>query len=91
MDTEIAVALLALLGSLAGTFSGIFVNARLVNYRLSQLERKVDRQCEVVERVVRLEQEDAVKSEALRSIRRRVGELEAAERGYEPPLRRADE
>ncbi len=91
MDTEITVALLALAGSVIGTFGGILVNAKLVNYRLSQLEKKVDLHNRVVERVFRLEQKDAVTDESLRSIRRRIGELEAHERGCEPPRHRSTE
>ena len=43
MNTEIVVALIALAGSALGTFSGILVSSRLTNYRLEQLEKKVDK------------------------------------------------
>lgn len=42
MTTEITVALLALFGTLFGSFSGIFVSNKFVNYRLEQLEKKVE-------------------------------------------------
>ena len=81
---EIVVAILALLGSLVGTFAGILVNSRLVNYRIEQLERKVDEHNRVVERVFRLEQADAVAAEELHALSRRVKLLE---RDVPPPAR----
>ena len=41
METEIAVALIALLGTLAGSFGGVLVSSKLTNYRLQQLEARV--------------------------------------------------
>lgn len=41
MEPEIIVALIALVGSAIGTFSGIAVSAKLTNYRLEQLESEV--------------------------------------------------
>lgn len=41
MSTEVAVALIALIGSAAGSLSGIIISAKLTNYRLQQLENKV--------------------------------------------------
>lgn len=43
MRETVAVALLSFLGTLIGTFSGIFTTAKLTNYRIEQLEKKVDR------------------------------------------------
>ncbi len=85
MSTELWVALMGLVGSLAGTFAGILVNGRLVNYRLSRLEEKVDRQSRVVERVFRLEQQDAVTEEELRAVKHRVGTLEYRVTGAPAP------
>ena len=42
MSTEIIVALFGLLGTLIGSFTGILVANKLVNYRLQQLEKKVE-------------------------------------------------
>ena len=43
MATEIIVSLIALAGSALGTFAGIFLNTKLSNYRIEQLEKKVDK------------------------------------------------
>ena len=55
MSETIIVALLALLGTLGGTFGGIVTASRLTNYRIEQLEKKVDKHNGVIERVFKLE------------------------------------
>ena len=55
MSTEILIALLALAGTLIGSFSGILVANKLVNYRLSQLEKKVEKHNNLVERIAMAE------------------------------------
>lgn len=55
MDSTVIVALLSLVGSLAGTFAGIVVSSKLTNYRLEQLEAKVAAHNKVVERTFKLE------------------------------------
>ncbi len=56
MQTEIIVSLITLLGSALGTFAGIAVNSKLTNYRIEQLERKVDKHNSVIERTGKLEE-----------------------------------
>lgn len=55
MDTTIAVALISFLGTVIGTFAGILTSTKLTNYRLEQLEKKVDKHNNLVERMYRLE------------------------------------
>ena len=43
MNSEILVALLSLAGTLLGSLGGVLASSKLTNYRLSQLEKKVDR------------------------------------------------
>lgn len=43
MSAEIIIAGLSLLGTLAGTAGGIIVSGKLVNYRIEQLEKKVEK------------------------------------------------
>jgi len=57
MATEILVAILALLGTLVGSLSGILVANKLTNYRLEQLEKKVDKHNSVVERMALAEKD----------------------------------
>lgn len=53
--TSLAVAVMSLIGTLAGTFGGILVSNRLTNYRIEQLEKKVAEHNQVVARTYKLE------------------------------------
>ena len=55
MNTEIVVALLGVTGTLAGSFLGVVAASRLTNYRLEQLEEKVSRHNNLIERTYVLE------------------------------------
>ena len=55
LQTELWVALLALAGTLTGSFTGILVANRLVNYRLEQLEKKVEKHNNLMERIAMAE------------------------------------
>lgn len=55
MTETIMVALLALIGTLAGSFGGILTANKLVVYRIQQLENKVEKHNSVIERVYKLE------------------------------------
>ena len=57
MPNEVIIALLALLGTLVGSLSGILVTNKMVNYRLEQLEKKVDKHNSVVERMALAEKD----------------------------------
>lgn len=59
MTPEIVVALLACLGTALGSLGGIIAASKLVNYRIGQLEKKVDKHNCVIERVFKLESEVA--------------------------------
>lgn len=76
MTTEIIVALITLVGTLVGTFSGIVVGTKLINYRIDQLERKVDKHNQVIDRVYKLEQRDAVHDEEIKVANHRISDLE---------------
>lgn len=49
--SEIVVAILSLVGTLLGSLFGILAANKLVNYRLQQLEKKVDLHNNAVERL----------------------------------------
>ena len=51
----VIVALLSLAGTLCGTFGGILVSNKLTNYRLEQLEKRVQAHNHVAERTYQLE------------------------------------
>lgn len=53
--TEIIVAAIALIGTAVGSLGGILAANRLTNYRIEQLEKKVDKHNSVVERIAVVE------------------------------------
>lgn len=55
MEQDVLIALLSLAGTLTGTLGGILTSARLTNYRIEQLEKKVDRHNGFGERIPVLE------------------------------------
>ena len=67
--TEIIVALLALAGTGIGTFGGIVTSAKLTNYRIRQLEIKVDKHNNFAERVPLIEKDVAALKEDVKEIK----------------------
>jgi predicted acylesterase/phospholipase RssA len=55
METEIIVALLGLIGTLSGSFLGVLTASRMTAYRLEQLEQRVNKHNQVIERTYILE------------------------------------
>lgn len=55
MNQQIFVALIAFLGTCVGSLGGILAANKLSNYRIEQLEKKVEKHNSVVERTYRLE------------------------------------
>ena len=80
MSETIIVALLSLLGTLAGSLLGILAANKLVVYRIEQLEKKVEKHNQVVERVYNLETNEAVVNEELKNINHRIDGLEDAKK-----------
>ncbi len=55
MRSEVVVALLSLVGTFIGTIGGILASQRLVSYRLSKLEEKVDKHNNLIDRMYKIE------------------------------------
>ena len=55
MTDVVIVGLLSLGGTLIGTFGGIITASRLTNWRIEQLEKKVDKHNSLIERTYKLE------------------------------------
>lgn len=55
MSETIIVAVISLIGTLGGSLGGILVANKLTNYRVEQLEKKVEKHNSVVERTFKLE------------------------------------
>lgn len=76
MDSTIATALISGAFTLVGTLGGILTSSKLTAYRIEQLEKKVDKHNQVIDRVYRLEQRDAVFDETLKVANHRINDLE---------------
>ena len=55
MTETIIVSIISLIGTLGGSLGGILVANKLTNYRVEQLEKKVEKHNSVVERTYKLE------------------------------------
>lgn len=65
MTEAVIVALLSLFGTLVGSLCGILAANKLTNYRIEQLEKKVEKHNNVIERVYKLEKHAAVMDEEI--------------------------
>jgi len=66
MNAEITVALLSAAGTLIGSIGGILASNRLTNYRIAQLEKRVDKHNNLVERMARGRGFDKIRAQAHR-------------------------
>ena len=76
MNEGIISALLALIGTMMGTFGGIITSSKLTNYRLEQLEKKVDKHNNFALRIPVIE-------EKIRSVQEKVLTMEEKGNIYE--------
>ena len=51
MSETIIIALISLVGTLAGSLGGILVSSKMTNYRIEQLEKKVDKHNNFAEKI----------------------------------------
>lgn len=77
MNDVVVVAIISLIGTLVGTFGGILTSSKLTSYRIEQLEKKVEKHNNVVERVYILEKDKAVIEEEIKVANHRIEDLEA--------------
>lgn len=69
------VVLTDLAGSAFGAFIGVLASVKLTNYRIEQLEKKVDKHNTVVERAYELEESQVVIQEQIKVVNHRIGDL----------------
>ncbi len=69
MDSEIIIAIIAFFGTVIGSFGGVLSSAKLTNFRIKQLENKVDKHNNFALRIPVIEQE-------LKVMNHRVSDLE---------------
>ena len=81
MSEAVMVALIGLAGSGAGAFGGILVSSKLTQYRLEQLERKVEVHNGVIDRVYKLEERTELQEEKIKVANPRIDDLESFHKG----------
>lgn len=69
MSDGIMIAILSLVGTMIGTFGGILTSSKLSNYRIAQLEKKVDKHNGFGEKI-------PVIQEQIKVINHRIDDLE---------------
>ena len=79
MPAEVITAALSLGGTLVGTPGGIALSSNLTNYRIEQLEKKVEKHNNLITRTYKLEQEFAVMDEKVKVANHRIDDLEDLE------------
>lgn len=73
---EILIAVFSLVGTCVGSLGGIMAANKLTNYRIQQLEHKVEKHNQVIERVYKLEKHEAVLDEEMKVANHRIDDLE---------------
>ncbi len=69
MSETIVIALISLVGTLIGSLGGILVSSKMTNYRIEQLEKKVDKHNNFAEKIPLI-------NEQIKVINHRIEDLE---------------
>jgi len=77
MNSTVVVAIISFIGTISGSLFGILAANKLVNYRLSELEKKVGKHNNLIERTYKLEEREEVAEEKIKVINHRIDDLEA--------------
>lgn len=77
MASEVIVGLLSLAGTLIGSVAGIMASNKLTVYRIEQLEKKVDKHNNLIERTYKLEENQSVMEEQIKVANHRITDLES--------------
>lgn len=81
MPDVVVVSLISLAGTLFGSIAGIMAANKLTTYRVEELEKKVDKFNNLVERTFKLEQSMARQWDRIDEIKSDITEIKATIRG----------
>ena len=76
MNVDFLTGVASLIASLVGTFAGIITSAKLTNYQINELKKRVDKHNDVIERTYKLE-------EHCKYVDERIEKLESEVENYE--------
>ncbi len=69
---DIIVALIALVGTLGGSLCGILVSSKMTNYRIQQLEKKVDKHNNFAEKIPLIREQLKVANHRIEDLEKEV-------------------
>lgn len=72
MQSEVITAILAFAGTCIGTLGGILASAKLISYRIEQLEKKVDEHNQFARRMPVVEEQIKVANHRIDDLERKV-------------------
>ncbi|MBQ3261584.1 MAG: hypothetical protein IJH52_00255 [Oscillospiraceae bacterium] len=75
MESTVLVALVSLVGTIVGSLGGIVVSSKLTNYRLEQLEKKVDKHNNFAEKIPLLEEKLKVANSRISDLEKQIEKL----------------
>lgn len=75
MDPNLMIALLSFLGTALGTITGLAINTKLSNYRIEQLEKKVEKHNNLIERTYEAEENIKVIKKDIEYIKEDIKEI----------------
>lgn len=76
MTETVIVAVISLVGTLAGALGGTVASSRLTSFRLEQLEKKVDDLSGLIERTVKLEANEKSFEKRVDEFSKKLGSIE---------------
>ena len=76
---DIIIGILAMIGTLGGAYFANKKSTALIAYRLEQLEKKVDKHNQVIERTYALEEKTGLLEERVKVANHRIDDLEKKE------------
>lgn len=82
MDSNILVALFSLVGTAIGTIGGIITANKLTNYRISELEKKVEKHNNVVERTYAVERDVQLAFQMIADEKKDIEEIKEEIKGF---------
>ena len=83
ISSEVLVAVLSLLGTAFGSVTGIMAANKLTNYRIAELEKKVDKHNTIIERFALLEQDNKTQWNRIDDLRSSMDEIKKEILHYE--------
>ena len=76
MSETIIIALISLVGTLAGAFGGVMTSSRLTGYRIEQLEKKIEGLDTLLQKIYKLEELTSLQDEKIKQVEHRIDRLE---------------